>query len=156
MDFVKARNLDKDQLLSQIQMGGMNISSNAPTSTYAPNHAAPGVWSPPPSQQNAQFPPNYYNQPQSLPPPTTYGQPNYQQAHIQYQQPYNPAPSHQQPAYVSPPQYGYQQQPGVWTPNQQQQQQQQQAYPHQTLPGQIPGNWNPNSGPYNPRPPAHQ
>ena len=107
-DFVKARDLDKQQLLNQIQIGDIGFTPQAPNFGAQSSLPSPGIFYPNQTSQFQQHPFNYNNQANSQP------QQYYQNPHSNQLQ--------------QPPQLPQRQQPGTWNPNQQ-------PYPHQMLPG---------------------
>ncbi|KAJ3335315.1 pH-response regulator protein palA/rim20 [Kappamyces sp. JEL0680] len=112
-DFVRARNIDKEQLLEKIQTGG-NPSPTTPARPYNPAPLpAPGVWTPP---QQASYPQGY--PPQGFQNPGTWNQSQQPPQWNQYppqnypQHGHSPSPGPQQPSYP------HQQLPGTWQPSQ--------------------------------------
>jgi hypothetical protein len=104
MDFIKARGLDKQQLLNQIQIGDISFTPQAPN--YGVHLPAPGVYNPQQPINYSTFPQpqQYYPSPQlnhvQQPPPFQYGQQTGTYNHNQQH-----------------PVYPHQMLPGTWSPN---------------------------------------
>ena len=125
--FTKARSIDKQQLLAQIQSPPSQSMGNytVPPSSTLP---APGVWNAPPYQQQPYaamyYPQNYQNTPpsQHTYPPGQYQQPMGAYGNQGMQQPpFGQMPQPQQPFQQTggqnsnqPPQFPHHQLPGNW------------------------------------------
>ena len=133
-DFVKARDLDKQQLLSHIQIGGIGSINQAPTFGVQSSLPMPGIYNPNQTSRFQQQPFNYsnqaYSQPQipqaptfavqsSLPMPEIYN-PN-QTSHFKQQQLNYSNQAYSQPHIPQAPTNGVQSSlpmPGIYNPNQ--------------------------------------